>query len=65
MQWGDKHTAGPDGAPRVVVHTKCEHDAQPVLHCSHCGEELKTREMRIRPGPGASERQRAEPLLPA
>jgi DNA-binding HxlR family transcriptional regulator len=63
MAWGDAHAA-PDGPPRVVVHTACGHDAHPRLHCSHCGEPMEPREMQVRPGPGADEVQRAEPLLP-
>jgi hypothetical protein len=64
MQWGDRYAA-PQGPPRVVVHTGCGHDADPQLICSHCREPLATHEVRVRPGPGASEAQRAEPLLPA
>jgi DNA-binding HxlR family transcriptional regulator len=54
MQWGDKHAAGPAGPPRVIVHTACHHDAAPRLHCSHCGEPLRTGEVEVRPGPGAN-----------
>lgn len=64
MQWGDAHAA-PDGAPRVVVHTACGHDADPALICSHCHKPLAAHEVRVRPGPGANETQRSEPLLPA
>jgi DNA-binding HxlR family transcriptional regulator len=64
MQWGDKYSA-PHGPPRVYVHTGCGHDAHPELHCAHCGERLTPRELKVRPGPGADEQQRAEPLLPA
>jgi DNA-binding HxlR family transcriptional regulator len=53
MQWGDKHAAGPAGPPRVIVHAACHHDAAPRLHCSHCGEPLRTGEIEVRPGPGA------------
>jgi DNA-binding HxlR family transcriptional regulator len=63
MAWGDRHVA-PEGAPRVVVHTDCGHDAAPRLHCEHCGEVLEPSASAVRAGPGASERQRAEPLLP-
>ena len=63
MQWGDHHAA-PDGPPRVYVHTACGHDADPQLHCAHCGELIAPRELKVRPGPGADERQLAEPLLP-
>jgi DNA-binding HxlR family transcriptional regulator len=64
MQWGDRYAA-PNGPPRVHVHTACGHDADPELRCGHCGGKLTPRELRIRPGPGASRAQRAEPLLPA
>ena len=64
VQWGDKYVNAERGAPRVYVHTKCGHDADPHLACSHCGEEIVTGELKVRPGPGATERQRAEPLLP-
>ncbi len=62
-QWGDKYAA-PQGAPRVYVHTRCAHDAEPQLRCGHCGEPLQPRELMVRPGPGANAAQRAEPLLP-
>jgi DNA-binding HxlR family transcriptional regulator len=65
MQWGDKHVAGEAGAPRVLVHAACGHDASPSLRCAHCDEEIDARELRVRPGPGASREQRGEPLLPS
>jgi DNA-binding HxlR family transcriptional regulator len=65
MQWGDRHLGGEDGPPRVVVHGACGHDADPRLVCSHCQQPLRPAELRVRPGPGATARQRAEPLLPA
>jgi len=63
MQWGDAYAA-PDGPPRVLVHAPCGHDAAPELHCAHCTEEIRPGELRVRPGEGANERQRAEPILP-
>ena len=63
LQWGDTYAA-PDGPPRVYVHSACGHDADPRLHCSHCGERITARELKVRPGPAADERQLAEPLLP-
>ena len=63
MQWGDAYAA-PDGPPRVLVHAPCGHDAAPELHCAHCTEEIRPGELRVRPGEGATERQRGEPLLP-
>ncbi|HEX8084914.1 MAG TPA: helix-turn-helix domain-containing protein [Solirubrobacteraceae bacterium] len=65
LQWGDKHATGAAGPPRVLVHATCGHDADPSLRCSHCGEEIGPRELRVRPGPGASAEQTGEPLLPA
>jgi DNA-binding HxlR family transcriptional regulator len=65
MQWGDRHAPQAAGAPRVYVHTACGHDAEPHLSCSHCREPITPTELRVRPGPGADERQRDEPLLPA
>ena len=65
MQWGDRHVYGEEGAPRVLVHAACGHDADPSLRCAHCDEAIDPRELRVRPGPGADEAQRAEPLLPA
>ncbi len=64
-RWGDQYTAGEAGPPTVAVHTTCGHDADPRLHCSHCGEEIGRGELSVRPGQGANARQRAEPLLPA
>ncbi|MDQ3742004.1 MAG: helix-turn-helix transcriptional regulator [Actinomycetota bacterium] len=63
MQWGDRYVS--DEPPRVLVHAKCGHDASPSLRCAHCDEEIQTRDVRVRPGPGASEEQRRHPLLPA
>ncbi|HEX2084264.1 MAG TPA: helix-turn-helix domain-containing protein [Solirubrobacteraceae bacterium] len=65
MQWGDRHVAGEAGPPRVLVHEACGHDAHPTLRCAHCDGELDARELRVRPGPGANDEQRGEPLLPA
>ena len=64
LQWGDAHAA-PDGPPRVLVHARCGHDAHPQLQCAHCEQEIRPGELRVRPGPGANERQRGEPMLPA
>jgi DNA-binding HxlR family transcriptional regulator len=63
MQWGDKYMA-PNGPPRVMVHTTCGHDASPTLICGHCNEPIATRDLRVRPGLGATPQQRAEGMLP-
>ena len=64
MNWGDTHAREGSGAPRVLVHKACGHDAHPRLHCAHCGEAVQPADLQVRPGPGADEAQRAEPLLP-
>jgi hypothetical protein len=48
----------------VLVHSRCGHDAQPSLQCAHCEQAIRPGELRVRPGAGADERQRSEPLLP-
>jgi len=64
LKWGDEYAAPAAGPPRVPVHTVCGHDARPELHCSHCGELIQSTELRVRPGPGATPKQRAEGVLP-
>ncbi len=64
MEWGDRYAA-PNGPPRVAVHTVCDHDAAPALHCSHCGELIAPADTVVRPGPGANAAQRAGGVLPA
>ena len=51
-QWGDEWILGEDHAPIVVEHTTCGHLSKGVLTCDHCGEELTTRTLRARRGPG-------------
>jgi DNA-binding HxlR family transcriptional regulator len=53
MQWGDRYGGHEEGAPMVLVHEPCGHDAAPVLTCSACGEPLDPRDVRPVPGPGA------------
>jgi DNA-binding HxlR family transcriptional regulator len=65
LQWGDEHAVPPAGPPRVFVHSSCGHDADPSLHCGHCGEPIAPTDLQVRPGPGADAAQRAHPLLPA
>ncbi len=58
LAWGDRYTAGPRGAPMETVHTECGHVFHAVPTCSHCGGEVHSRNVRTRPGPGATEEQR-------
>lgn len=64
MQWGDRHTAGPEGPPRVIFHTTCGHATEPVHICAHCGEELQPSDVEVHPGPGATAEIAAAGVLP-
>jgi DNA-binding HxlR family transcriptional regulator len=58
LRWGDTYTAGKAGPPLETVHATCDHVFHMVPTCSHCGEEVKSQDLRPRPGPGATKRQR-------
>jgi DNA-binding HxlR family transcriptional regulator len=64
MQWGDRHVAGETGAPRIAMHAVCGHDTSVEVRCPHCETGVPTRELRVRPGPGASPEQIAAGVLP-
>jgi hypothetical protein len=51
MHWGDKHLS-PDGAPALIHHSGCGHDADPLLVCGHCHGALTPRNVELKPGPG-------------
>ena len=54
MGWGDRHFAGSDGPPVVVVHKgDCGGVVNDRRICEKCGKELEVREARAIPGPGA------------
>lgn len=48
MKWGDKWTHEVD-SPVTLTHTTCGHVTEPVVTCSHCGEELQRRDLRVHP----------------
>ena len=50
--WGDRWLAGDEGPPLTYHHTRCDHDMDAEVVCSHCGERLEVREVRALPGPG-------------
>ena len=54
VHWGDIHYASKRGRPALHRHVSCGHDFDPVLTCSHCREALSARDVRVRPGPGAT-----------
>src|SRR3954471_1407148 len=43
MRWGDRHLTGEP--PVLLRHNLCGHEADPVLVCSHCREELHPHEV--------------------
>ena len=64
LQWGDAHAA-PDGPPRVLVHSRCGHDAHPSLQCAHCEQEIRPGELRVRPGYGCGRAPARRAAAPA
>jgi DNA-binding HxlR family transcriptional regulator len=58
LRWGDQYMAGSAGPPLETVHATCDHVFRMVPTCSHCGEEVKPQDLRPRPGPGATKKQR-------
>jgi DNA-binding HxlR family transcriptional regulator len=58
LNWGDRYTSDPDGAPLETVHTECGHAFHMVPTCSHCGGKVDSSNIRSRPGPGATAEQR-------
>ena len=43
MRWGDRHLS--TDPPVVLRHNSCGHEADPLLVCSHCHEELDPHEV--------------------
>ena len=63
-RWGDAYES-PNGPPREFFHSQCDHEIESLMHCPHCGRDVRPEEVRARPGPGATPEQRAEGELPA
>jgi DNA-binding HxlR family transcriptional regulator len=55
VHWGDVHMVDERGRPRLHEHKRCGHSFDPVMVCSHCGEEITAKEVIVHPGPGAAE----------
>lgn len=51
MRWGNRWTQDDAQAPVALFHTTCGHETEPVVTCSHCGEELVRHELRVDPLP--------------
>ncbi|MQA73132.1 MAG: transcriptional regulator [Solirubrobacterales bacterium] len=63
LHWGDRHLAGADGPPMVIVHKGCGGEVDDRRICRRCGKPLEVRDARAEYGPGAppETRRRAEP----
>ena len=46
-QWGDTYLDDGNGPPVHYVHTGCDHPALPRVTCSHCGDEIDVRRVRV------------------
>jgi DNA-binding HxlR family transcriptional regulator len=52
LGWGDRHSTGPDGPPKVIVHKVCGGRVSDRGTCESCGKVLHARDARQIPGPG-------------
>ena len=58
VHWGDVHMVDERGRPRLYEHKRCGQMFDPVMTCSACREPLSARDVRVHPGPGASDADR-------
>jgi DNA-binding HxlR family transcriptional regulator len=65
MQWGDRWLCADAGAPMAIEHRDCGGTVTDRRTCAACGAELDVRDVRVVPGPGASEQVRARVAAPA
>jgi DNA-binding HxlR family transcriptional regulator len=54
LGWGDRHSTGPEGPPKQIVHKECGGEVTDRGICERCGEVLHARDARQIPGPGFS-----------
>ncbi len=54
--WGDRHCAGPEGPPIVIVHKGCGGLVDDRRICGDCGAQLEVRDARMLEGDEARER---------
>lgn len=50
-RWANRYHADEGGPPILFHHTRCDHDFEPELHCSACGEGVSPFETRARVRP--------------
>ena len=55
VAYGDRHFAGPEGPPLLIVHKDCGGIVDDRRICRRCDKPLGVREARAVPGPGALE----------
>jgi DNA-binding HxlR family transcriptional regulator len=65
MQWGDRWLGADVGPPMAIEHRGCGGTVNDRRICTACGAELDVRDVRVLPGPGASEQVRARIPTPA
>ena len=54
LGWGDRHSTGPKGPPKVIVHKVCGGRVSDRGICESCGKVLHARDARQIPGPGVA-----------
>jgi hypothetical protein len=52
LGWGDRHSAGPEGPPKLIVHKVCGGAVSDRGICESCGQVLHARDAIQVPGPG-------------
>jgi DNA-binding HxlR family transcriptional regulator len=52
LGWGDRHSAGPEGPPMLILHKDCGGPVSDRGICERCGQVLNARDARQVPGPG-------------
>lgn len=51
LRWGDRWLVDAAGVPAYVLHTPCGANVGPQLRCSHCGDVLERRALRLEDPP--------------
>ena len=64
LGWGDRHSAGPEGPPMLIVHKECGGPVNDRGACERCGKVLQARDAKALPGPGLTpDAEAAEPAV--
>jgi DNA-binding HxlR family transcriptional regulator len=53
LKWGDRHLAGEQGPPRLILHRECGGEIDERFRCTKCGADLSHEDVQAVPGPGA------------